>query len=179
MRSPRLTKTDQLFWASLSRIWQDWAQVLVVVKPETVISWHRLGFKLFWRLKSRRWNRGRPRVAREFRDLIRRMSGENPTWGAPRIHGELLMLVSFQFLTPNRLSVHPFGKFNASDGFFRSRWPFSMRMANCCRRARFSIARPVLDRNIDPAEWKSDATMRKMFLMMRQFHPGWKNSSTR
>jgi putative transposase len=92
MKRPRLTRTDRLFWVFLSRIWRDWAQVLVVVKPETVISWHRKGFKLFWRLKSRRRNRGRPRVAREIRDLIRRMSSENPLWGAPRIHGELLML---------------------------------------------------------------------------------------
>ncbi len=88
MKQPRLTRTDRLFWVFLSRICRDWAQVLVVVKPETVISWHLMGFKLFWRLKSRRKNRGRPRVAREIRDLIRRMSRENPTWSTPRIHGE-------------------------------------------------------------------------------------------
>ena len=92
MKRPRLTKTDRLFWVFLSRIWRDWADVLFVVKPETVISWHRKGFKLFWRWKSRRRNRGRPRVAHDIRDLIRRMSRENPTWGAPRIHGELLKL---------------------------------------------------------------------------------------
>ena len=62
MKRPRLTKADRLFWVFLSRIWRDWAQVLVVVKPETVISWHRQGFKLIWRLKSRRRNRGRPKV---------------------------------------------------------------------------------------------------------------------
>ena len=92
MKRPRLTKADRLFWVLLPRIWRDWAQVLVVVKPETVISWHRKGFKLFWRWKSRWRYRGRPRVTREIRDLIRRMSRENPTWGAPRIHGELLKL---------------------------------------------------------------------------------------
>ncbi len=78
MKRPRLTKVDRLFWVFLSRIWRDWAQVLVVVKPETVIAWHRRGFKLFWRLESRRQNQGRPRVACEIRDLIRRMSSENP-----------------------------------------------------------------------------------------------------
>ena len=62
-----------------------------VVQPETILRWHRAGFKAFWRWKSR--NRaGRPKVERELRDLIRRMSSENPLWGAPRIHGELLML---------------------------------------------------------------------------------------
>ena len=62
-----------------------------VVKPETILRWHRSGFKAFWRWKSR--NRaGRPKIDRELRDLIRRMSRENPLWGAPRIHGELLML---------------------------------------------------------------------------------------
>ena len=61
------------------------------MKPETILRWHRSGFKAFWRWKSR--NRaGRPKVDRELRDLIRRMSRENPLWGAPRIHGELLML---------------------------------------------------------------------------------------
>jgi len=62
-----------------------------VVKPETILRWHRSGFKAFWRWKSR--NRaGRPKIDRELRDLIQRMSRENPLWGASRIHGELLML---------------------------------------------------------------------------------------
>jgi len=65
--------------------------VIIVVKPETVIRWHRGGFRAYWRWKSRRRG-GRPRISREIRDLIRRMSKENPLWGAPRIHGELLML---------------------------------------------------------------------------------------
>ncbi len=92
MKRPRLTKTDRLFWVFLSRIWRDWAQVLIIVKPETVISWHRKGFKLFWRWKSRRRSKGRPQITREIRDLIRRLSIENPLWGAPKIHGELLKL---------------------------------------------------------------------------------------
>jgi hypothetical protein len=62
-----------------------------MVKPETVIRWHRRGFRAYWRWKSGRGG-GRPRINGEIRDLIRRMSKENPLWGAPRIHGELLML---------------------------------------------------------------------------------------
>jgi hypothetical protein len=62
-----------------------------VVKPETILRWHRAGFKAFWRWKSRR-RAGRPKIDRDLGDLIRRMNRENPLWGAPRIHGELLML---------------------------------------------------------------------------------------
>jgi hypothetical protein len=74
----------------MTRIWPGLLDISRVVKPETILRWHRSGFKAFWRWKSR--NRaGRPKVDRELRDLIRRMSKENPLWGAPRIHGELLM----------------------------------------------------------------------------------------
>ena len=68
------------------------AGTLVIVRPETVITWHRKGFRLFWTWKSRRRRGGRAPVPREVRDIIRRMSRENPLWGAPRIHGELLKL---------------------------------------------------------------------------------------
>ena len=61
----------------------------MIVKPKTVIGWHRKGFRRFWTRKSRRGKPGRPPVSSEFRGLIRRMSRENPLWGAPRIHGEL------------------------------------------------------------------------------------------
>ncbi len=64
---------------------------ITVVKPETVLRWHRRGFRAYWRWKSSRVG-GRPKIDREIRDLIQRMSKENPLWGAPRIHGELLML---------------------------------------------------------------------------------------
>ena len=65
--------------------------MLVIVKPETVVAWHRAGFRLFWRIRSRA-NKGRPKTDVELRRLIKRMASENPTWGAPRIHGELLKL---------------------------------------------------------------------------------------
>jgi putative transposase len=65
---------------------------LIIVKPETVVAWHRAGFRLFWRLRSQPKSLGRPRIDAELRSLIRRMVKENPSWGAPRIHGELLKL---------------------------------------------------------------------------------------
>jgi putative transposase len=87
----RLTAGDRLFCVWLSRLWSDWRSTLVMVKPETVIAWHRKGFQLYWSWKSR-WRDGRPAVSAEVRDLIRRMSLANPRWGAPRIRGELLKL---------------------------------------------------------------------------------------
>jgi putative transposase len=87
----RLTRVDRLRWVWLSRVWNDWRSALVIVKPETVVGWHRRGFRLFWTWKSR-CRLGRPAVPCEIRALIRTMSGANPMWGAPRIHGELLKL---------------------------------------------------------------------------------------
>jgi transposase InsO family protein len=89
---PNLRPADRLLWLVLSRILPNWRDVLVIVKPETVVGWHRKGFRLFWTWKSQRRRGGRPAIPREVRDLIRRVSLENPLWGAPRIHGELLKL---------------------------------------------------------------------------------------
>jgi putative transposase len=86
-----LCVTDRLLWVWLSRLWTGWRSALVMVKPETVVAWHRKGFRLYWRWKSRHPN-GRPSITPEVRDLIRRMSRANPRWGAPRIHGEILKL---------------------------------------------------------------------------------------
>src|SRR6266850_6595874 len=66
-------------------------KVLTITRPETLVRWHRAGFRCYWRWKSRP-QRGRPQIETELRVLIRRMSVENPLWGAPRIHGELLKL---------------------------------------------------------------------------------------
>jgi len=88
----KLTSGDRLFWICLSRLWRDWRSALAIVKPETVIAWHRAGFRLFWTWKVRRGQPGRPVISHEVRDLIRTMCQENPGWGAPRIHGELLKL---------------------------------------------------------------------------------------
>ena len=92
VKRPRLNLRDRLFWVWLSRVWKNWRSSLAIVKPETVIQWHRRGFKLYWRWKSRSKKVGRPRIYPEIRNLIRHMSLENPTWGAPRIHSELLLL---------------------------------------------------------------------------------------
>ena len=85
----RLFAIDRLLWVLLYRLWPRCLEVMVLVKPATVIQWHRQGFRLFWHWRSRS---GRPSVEREIRDLIRQMSSANPLWGAPRIHGELLKL---------------------------------------------------------------------------------------
>ncbi len=85
----RLFAIDRLLWVWLYRLWPRCLEVLVLVKPATVVRWHRQGFRLFWRWRSRS---GRPSVDREIRDLIRQMSSAKTLWGAPRIHGELLKL---------------------------------------------------------------------------------------
>src|SRR6267378_3041831 len=90
---PRLGIFDKLFWVLTRRLWSRWKNALVVVTPETVIRWHRAGFRLYWKLISKvRRPIGRRQTPKQVRELIFRMVGENPIWGAPRIHGELLML---------------------------------------------------------------------------------------
>jgi hypothetical protein len=85
----RLFAIDRWLWVWLYRIWPRSLDTMVLVKPATVVQWHRRGFRLFWRWRSKS---GRPSVDREIRKLIREMSSANPLWGAPRIHGELLKL---------------------------------------------------------------------------------------
>jgi transposase InsO family protein len=87
----RLHGSDRALLVWMTWIWPSLLDISQVVKPETILRWHRSGFRAFWRWKSRS-RAGRPKVDRELRDLIGRMSRENPLWGAPRIHGELLML---------------------------------------------------------------------------------------
>ena len=88
---PQLNRLDRIFWTALRRYWSHWAEVLIIVKPETVVGWHRAGFRLYWRWRSRP-GRGRPKIAEEVRVLIRRLANDNPDWGAPKIHGELQKL---------------------------------------------------------------------------------------
>jgi len=92
VRRPKLRPRDRVFWVVLSRLWPNWRSALAIVQPETVIQWHRKGFRWYWRWKSKGGKPGRPPIEREIRDLIRRMSRENPTWGAPRIVSELALL---------------------------------------------------------------------------------------
>jgi transposase InsO family protein len=87
----RLRGSDRALMVWMTRLWPSLLGAAQVVQPETILRWHRAGFKAFWRWKSRK-RAGRPKIDRGLRDLIRRMSAENPKWGASRIHGELLML---------------------------------------------------------------------------------------
>ena len=89
---PRLDDVDRAFWVAMRKAWCGWAERLVIVKPETVVKWHRERFRRYWAELSRhKRGPGRPRVHREIRELIHRMALEND-WGAPRIHGELAKL---------------------------------------------------------------------------------------
>src|SRR5262249_26427506 len=90
-RRVRLTNSDRLFFIQLYRWFPSVLKVITVIRPETLVRWHRAGFRCYWRWKSRSLG-GRPQIDTELRALIRRMSIENPLWGAPRIHGELLKL---------------------------------------------------------------------------------------
>ena len=90
---PKLSPLDKLFWVSARRFWSAWKSSLIIVTPETVVRWQRAGFRGYWSLISRVKQRvGRKKLSEEIRDLIFQMVKDNPTWGAPRIHGELLML---------------------------------------------------------------------------------------
>jgi hypothetical protein len=90
-RKPKLHPADRFLWLTLRRLWPDWQKGLSLLQPQTVIAWHRLGFRLFWRWKSRACG-GRPAADRKLINLIRRMWSSNPTWGSKRIQAELAKL---------------------------------------------------------------------------------------
>jgi putative transposase len=92
LRRPRLHPSDRLFWVSLSRVWAEWRQALIIVTPDTVLRWHRRRFRDYWAKLPRRPKVGRPSINAELVALVRKMVAANPLWGAPRIHGELLKL---------------------------------------------------------------------------------------
>jgi len=90
---PKLGLLDKLFWVAACQFWSHWKESLLLVMPETVVRWHRAGFRLYWATLCKVCGRvGGKRISKQVRDLIFQMVVENPTWGAPRIHGELLML---------------------------------------------------------------------------------------
>src|SRR6516162_6773629 len=91
-KRPRLRDRDRLLWIALKKLWTDWGAALVFVQPDTVTGWQRKRFKRYWWRLSQSKGPGRPRVDSEIRKLVRTMTGANPIWGAPRIHGELLKL---------------------------------------------------------------------------------------
>ena len=92
VRRPRLSRWDRILWVWLSRVWMGWRSSLVIVQPATVLAWHRRGFRLYWRWKSRPNPGGRPKLDPEIRHLIHRMARDNPTWGRRRIRAELALL---------------------------------------------------------------------------------------
>ncbi len=91
-KRPQFGRLERLFWVWLSHQWAGWREALHVVRPQTVIRWHRQGFRAFWTWNSRRGRVGRPPVSSELAELVRTMALANPFWGSPRIHGELLKL---------------------------------------------------------------------------------------
>jgi len=90
-RRPIIEPIERALWALFSRVWSHWTEALAFVQPATVIAWHRAGWRLFWRTRSQP-GPGRPPIDAEIRELIVRMSCENPTWGSPRIVSELALL---------------------------------------------------------------------------------------
>jgi putative transposase len=92
VKRPQIHRRDRFFWVILSRLWKDWREVLIIVKPETVVKWHREGFRLYWKWKSGVRRAGRPKINKVIRELIKRMSVENPLWGVPRLQAELSLL---------------------------------------------------------------------------------------
>ncbi len=91
LRRFRFRRRERLFWVWLYTLWPGCVDTLRILKPDTLVRWHRRGFRLYWTWRSRFRRGGRPRTPKEIRILIRRISQENPLWGAPRVHGELLM----------------------------------------------------------------------------------------
>jgi putative transposase len=92
IRRPRIQPADRLLWAWLARLWSGWQDALTVVQPRTVVAWQQKQFRAHWRRLSQAGTSGRPTVAKELRELIRRISQANPTWGSPRMVGELQKL---------------------------------------------------------------------------------------
>ena len=88
-KRPRIRSLDRLLWVLLSSVWPHWRRAVQIVKPATVVRWHRRAFAAYWRRKCRPRRVGRPALASDLRALIRQMREANPLWGAPRLHGEL------------------------------------------------------------------------------------------
>ena len=84
----RFRRRERLFWVWFYRLWPGCLETLAIFKADTLVRWHRKGFRLYWTWKSRRGDGGRPPISPETRELIRRLSRENPLWGAPRMHGD-------------------------------------------------------------------------------------------
>jgi putative transposase len=107
-RRPHLHPRDRLFWLGLRRIWRNWRTAVVLVRPDTVVGWHRNWLRRRWTRRSVPRANGRPPVTRDIRGLVRKMATANPLWGPPRIHGELRTLgVDVSERTVSRLLERP------------------------------------------------------------------------
>ena len=102
---PKLNSWGRLFWTSLRQCWSRWTDVLVLVKPETVVGWHRAGFRLYWRWRSRPLG-GRPKITAEIRILIRRLAQENQDWGRRRVRAGISWLRSSPSRDPMVFCLH-------------------------------------------------------------------------
>ena len=143
IKRPKIRNTDRIFWVWLLRIWNDWRSSLIIVKPPTVIGWHKKGFKLYWKRKSRRV--GRPTIDWELIKLIRRMQKENPTWTAQRIQGELVKLG----LDVSDNAVAKYMRKSKSDDSRRQRWlTFLRNHAKHIVGIDFLVARTILFKSI-------------------------------
>jgi putative transposase len=130
VKRPNLCQRDRLFWVCLSGLWKDWRDALIIVKPDTVIKWHREGFRLYWRWKSKE-PIGRPPIDKKIRELIRRISRENPLWGTPRIQSELRLLefnVTEKTVAKYRVKHYPYQKIRLS--FFSITYEHSVLTVN-------------------------------------------------
>lgn len=105
VKRPRLTDADRIFWIGMVEVFPGWREALCLVKPDTVLRWHRKGWRTYWRWKSKARRRGRPAIGWKLVRLIHRMSMENPTWGAPHIRNELLLRKRCVTPTPNSLAA--------------------------------------------------------------------------
>jgi putative transposase len=101
-KRPKLKTSDRIFWVLLSKICDGWKSSLVLVKPDTVIAWHRQGFRLYWRWRSRTKKVGTPRIARKHIEFIKRISRENPTWGEDKIFEELKINLTLRVVNHNK-----------------------------------------------------------------------------
>lgn len=91
-KRPPIKNWVRMFWIGLSRIWSGWRDALLIVKPDTVVRWHRQEFKAYWRRKTRSGKRCRPTTDPAVKAIVIEMANANPTWGGPKIYGELLKL---------------------------------------------------------------------------------------
>jgi putative transposase len=108
VKRPRVSTVDKAFWIFFYRYVDGWRNTLHALHPDTVVRWHRRGFRLYWRWKSRRPRQGRPQINKTLRKLIRKMQATNMGWGAPRIHGELLKLgIEISQATVSKYMLHP------------------------------------------------------------------------